>query len=352
MSLFQLLAKGPQNGAFEHTGSRYLTVSRGKSAGYAVERVALDDVQGVPKPGEHVSIRIPRKGDLLKTVILKGLGRRGNGSVRSALKRVRFMLGGQTLEDFDGEWLKIHAILDGDVAHRNAEALASNDTAIIPFFFSGVDAQPFPLIAVQFQDVFIELDVAPDAPFDSCSLEAEFVHCTDFERKILTSQEIQIPVRIAHSVSRPLSPPVRGPPAIARLHLNEVKGLVSAIVLHIKKYGAAEDPFDGFDIVLNGQSTSLKQASPRGFQELELMLRGGGKGVVSPFPRDTYVKVFSRDCSTSTFSGAINCSMIDTKEIALRVKPISFSYETVVVFYVTHNILNFKQGFGGFLWLD
>jgi len=354
MSLFQLLAKGVENASYESdkTPSQFFPKARQLQGPFAFERVPLDSIKGGSlAPGEKVVITIPRKADLLWTVLLKG---NGTGDIRGAIQQMRFLVGGAEIESFDGDWLRKHTLLQGQGAENDAKALAASHCAILPFFFCDPrdTSAAFPLISTPFYECSLELEFG-HSTFESFSLEAIMINVSPSERTTLAQKPFDVPVRLVRTVKRNLTPPSHfSPTSTQRLRIDEINGLVSSVLISANLKLESWEPLEHIDLLLNAQSTIPLSTTAADLRAIEPVLRAGPDA--AQFPQGNYLISFSTNTRQTFPKGTMNFSAVDSKEVVLKTKAsatVAPAYDSLKIFLVTHNVLKIGEGKACLAWV-
>ena len=154
---------------------------------------------------------IPRKGDVLtKIVLMMKLKRAGSSSIYPGfqiIRQARLSAGKQTLDTVTGEYCLLHSQLHDDaakeIARKNLVDFVDDDPVgtekwmyvELPFFLTKT---PFPLIALQYQQLELDIAFGPCPPSCDPTVEpdvrimAEYVYLSDDERLYFTGKNHEL----------------------------------------------------------------------------------------------------------------------------------------------------------------
>lgn len=174
MSLTQLIASTPADSYLYGTPRKNAFLARFSCrVPYATEMIRMD-FQSYTAPGKG-SLIIPRKGDLLTNIFIqvdmKKLSTTGTQffPIENLIAGVRLYIGGQLIEQFDNNYIRIRNALFTDNTEKDAvltmEQFESSDAdgmvrslwLKLPFWFD-TTSLALPLIALQYHEVRLEVD--------------------------------------------------------------------------------------------------------------------------------------------------------------------------------------------------
>ena len=174
MSLTQLVASTPADSYLYGTPRRNAFLARFSCrVPYATEMIRMD-LNSYTVPGKGTLV-IPRKGDLLTNIFmqveLKKLttNRTQFFPVENFVSRVRLYIGGQLIEKFDNNFIRLRNTLFTDNSEKDAvltmgqfestdvDGMVRSLWLNLPFWFN-TTSQALPLIALQYHEVRVEFD--------------------------------------------------------------------------------------------------------------------------------------------------------------------------------------------------
>jgi hypothetical protein len=174
MSLTQLIASTPVDSYLYGTPRKNAFLARFSCrVPYATEMIRMD-FQSYTAPGKG-SLIIPRKGDMLTNIFIqvdmKKLSTTGTSffPIENLIAGVRLYIGGQLIEQFDNNYIRIRNSLFTDNSEKDAiltmEEFESTDAdgmirslwLKLPFWFN-TTSLALPLIALQYHEVRLEFD--------------------------------------------------------------------------------------------------------------------------------------------------------------------------------------------------
>ncbi|AGE56270.1 major capsid protein VP54 [Paramecium bursaria Chlorella virus NE-JV-1] len=173
MSLTQLIASTPIDTFLYGLPRKNPVIARFSSrVPYATEMIRMDLEYQIPGRG---TILVPRRGDLLSSIFLQIKMKRSttNGTqffpVENLVNRVRMYIGGQLVEHFTNDYIRIHNALFTDNTQKDSiitmEEFESSDSdgmirslwMNLPFWFNKLSFA-IPLIALQYHEVRFEFE--------------------------------------------------------------------------------------------------------------------------------------------------------------------------------------------------
>ena len=177
--LLQLVAKGAQDIYLtDNPQITFFKVSYKKYTNFSIESIP-HVYKGMGTFGNKITFDIQRKGDLITNahleVRLPAIANAGwvDHIGYAMIDKVELELGGQVVDEFDGNWLYIqhqlttsndkedgHNIMIGNVDElKNSDAGVNDYTLYIPlrFFFSKHSGLALPIVALQYHDIKIHI---------------------------------------------------------------------------------------------------------------------------------------------------------------------------------------------------
>ncbi len=174
MSLTQLVATTPADSYLYGTPRRNAFLARFSCrVPYATEMIRMD-LQSYTAPGKGTLV-VPRKGDLLTNIFMQVKMKKLTTSraqffpVENLVSRVRLYIGGQLIEQFDNNFIRLRNTLFTDNSEKDAvftmgqfetsdaDGMVRSLWLNLPFWFN-TTSLALPLIALQYHEVRLEFD--------------------------------------------------------------------------------------------------------------------------------------------------------------------------------------------------
>lgn len=152
---------------------------------FAIESIA-QTLNGTVGFGKQVTAIISRNGDLITDCWLEIELKRDTASgttyypAEALLRQIKLEIGGQQIDKHYADWLRVHDSLfrsnDERIAYRRLVDFVDGevDTAVkrmyvpLVFFFNSAPGLALPLIALQYHEVKIEIELAPATDLPGC----------------------------------------------------------------------------------------------------------------------------------------------------------------------------------------
>lgn len=394
-----LLADGPQ---FTRWKQAYKTYSN-----FAVESIQ-QTISGEVGFGKTLTVALTRSGDLLVSCLLEICLRRDTGivldpySAEQLVKSVELHIGGQCISRLTKDWLRVHDSLfrkgdDRDNYRRMIDF--DDDTADgtvrrfylpLPFYFSESPGLALPLIALQYTDVklVIEIDAADNLNGVSRADEdltiqayADYGFIDAHERRAFAQGTHDYLIQQVQSFTQNVQPssdelsthrmrlPLNHPVVMLAWNLKYTHGIYSSLNFppanaEAAKYAEAFGPLYSARLQLNGQDRFAER-------------RGSYFNLVQPWqtlrtlaPAGVYMYSFALRPNPAESarqpSGALNCSQIDHILLTVTLKRAAADVEDAVtedtmltgglgltilnVHALNYNMLRVKSGMAGLMF--
>jgi hypothetical protein len=195
--LMQLVAYGAQDVYL--TGNPEVTFYQAKykrHTNFAMENIE-QTVNGTPAAGGRVSVTVARNGDLVGDMYLELVSSAADSKTacwvaERAINNVELSIGGQRIDKHYQKWWRLYSELHLDEAKKatygKMTTASTGKTVYLPlvFFFNRNPGLYLPLIALQYHEVRIDIDLASDmASYLTNSLKvwANYIYLDTEERR-------------------------------------------------------------------------------------------------------------------------------------------------------------------------
>src|SRR5210317_160712 len=402
--LMQLVAYGAQDVYL--TGNPKVTFFQAvykRHTNFAMENIE-QTVNGTSANSGRVSVTIARNGDLVGDMYLELKAKTGldtrtsdadyNWVAERAINNVELSIGGQRIDKHYQKWWRLYDNLYHDEAKKATYAKMAttdgNKTVYLPllFFFNRNPGLYLPLIALQYHEVRIDIDLASD--FDTfldttagVKVWANYIYLDTEERRRFAQKGHEYLIeQVQHTGTDTVT---AGGEVQKRLSYNHpVKELVfclddgtdtwntsnaaPTVTANVARFttesncfistslagapmlavdGAADsfcEDIDGtvdtFRLVLNGQDR-FKEQSGKYFNQVQPFVHHSG----SPSP-GVYAYSFALKPEEHQPTGTCNFSRIDNAQVAIKARA-NTAKTTLRMFATNYNVLRIQSGMGG-----
>ena len=406
--LMQLVAYGAQDVYL--TGNPKVTFFQAvykRHTNFAMENIE-QTVNGTATAGGRVSVTVARNGDLIADMYVELQCSGAPGITKdawvaeSAISTVELSIGGQRIDKHYQRWWRLYAELYMDESAKlnygkMTSATFDNEKVYLPliFFFNRNPGLALPLIALQYHEVRIDIDLASTyANFDSLKVWGNYIYLDTEERRRFAQKGHEYLIeQVQHTGSDSLA--TAGSTKQIRLSYNHpVKELVwcttessnvigdangvwnftdtsvtvSSAMASVADsnvaiapnaagapalYGLAQfdeetsGPLDSFKLVLNGQDR-FKEQGGKYFNSVQPFVHHSS----SPMP-GIYAYSFALKPEEHQPTGTCNFSRIDNAQVSISVKGASSpraeasTKNTLNMFATNYNVLRIQSGMGG-----
>ena len=401
--LMQLVAYGAQDVYL--TGNPKVTFFQAvykRHTNFAMENIE-QTVNGTPGNSGRVSVTVARNGDLIADMYIEmkapasaKLGTHDAWMAERAIKDVELSIGGQRIDKHYQKWWRLYSELyltaEGKLNYGKMTSSVSTDGALylpLIFFFNRNPGLALPLIALQYHEVRLDIDLAADfTDFVDASktfkVWGNYVYLDTEERRrfaqkgheylieqvqhtgsdsITVGSQKQIRLSYNHPVKElvwctdvdssnlwnftsgaplALTSNIVGLAAVSNVAVAP-NALGAPIALADENTKFSEDtagPLDTFKLVLNGQDR-FKEQGGKYFNAVQPYNHHSG----SPLP-GIYSYSFALKPEEHQPTGTCNFSRIDNAQVAIKTKTGS-EKNTLHMFAVNYNVLRIQSGMGG-----
>ena len=401
--LMQLVAYGAQDVYL--TGNPKVTFFQAvykRHTNFAMENIE-QTVNGTPGNSGRVSVTVARNGDLIADMYIEmkapasaKLSTHDAWMAERAIKDVELSIGGQRIDKHYQKWWRLYSELylsEGDRLNygKMTTSCATDGALFLPliFFFNRNPGLALPLIALQYHEVRLDIDLAADFTdyVDSSKtfkVWGNYVYLDTEERRrfaqkgheylieqvqhtgsdsITVGSQKQIRLSYNHPVKElvwctdvdssnlwnftygaplALSSNLVGLAAVSNVAVAP-NALGAPIALADENTQFSEDtagPLDTFKLVLNGQDR-FKEQGGKYFNSVQPFNHHSG----SPMP-GIYSYSFALKPEEHQPTGTCNFSRIDNAQVAIKTKA-SSEKNTLHMFAVNYNVLRIQSGMGG-----
>jgi hypothetical protein len=384
-ALMQLVAVGAQNVFLNGNTDEDITFFKAiyvKHTNFAIESMeqTLDGTIGL---GQRVTCDIQRNGDLISNVWLDASLNSSNPVNRvgfALLDNVELRVGGQIIDKHSGRWMYLwselthtsaqKAMLDQLVGTRgvNGASSASVPGLMIPlqFSFCRNPGLALPLIALQYHEVRLEIDVASAATVDSAGsatlnsmkVWVDYVFLDVEERKAFAQKEHEY---LIETVQTQTASVTAGTTNSVRLNFNHP---VKELVWVATQSTSAGDKFTNF---IDASGTRIANVTGDQLSATTLRLNGQDRFTARDHRYFQYIQPHQHhtgvpDLGINAYSfavrpeehqpsGTCNFSRIDNAELAFTAPSASATvaglYNQVHVFAHGYNVFRVASGMGG-----
>ena len=403
--LMQLVAYGAQDVYL--TGNPEVTFFQAKykrHTNFAMENIE-QTVNGTASNSGRVSVTVARNGDLVGDMYLELVS---NINVTSetacwvaerAINNVELSIGGQRIDKHYQKWWRLYSELYLDEAKKAnygkmTTASVAGKKVYLPllFFFNRNPGLYLPLIALQYHEVRVDIDIASDfgSYLDSLKVWANYIYLDTEERRRYAQkgheyliEQVQhtgvdtVDGTTAKQVRLSYNHPVKelvwcvsnvatnantlwnftedsqniklesNVTAISSSNCFVPTSLSGAPLLSVGAAGSTVDfteeavgPLDTFKLVLNGQDR-FKEQDGKYFNQVQAFNHHTG----SPYA-GVYSYSFALKPEEHQPTGTCNFSRIDNAQIAIKRKTDSDA-KSLHMFAVNYNVLRIQSGMGG-----
>ena len=401
--LMQLVAYGAQDVYL--TGNPKVTFFQAvykRHTNFAMENIE-QTVNGTAASDGRVSVTVARNGDLIADMYVELQAAQAFDATEdawvaeSAIKDVELSIGGQRIDKHYQKWWRLYAELYLDESKKQSygkmtSATVNNSKVYLPliFFFNRNPGLALPLIALQYHEVRIDLDLASDFGnnFSSLKVWGNYIYLDTEERRRFAQKGHEYLIeQVQHTGTDALA--ASGSTKQVRLSYNHpVKELVwctdltSNVVGDLNGLwnftktavtvtsassvlgGSAETfvapasagapqlflnaatqfdedtsgPLDTFKLVLNGQDR-FKEQEGKYFNSVQPFVHHSG----SPMP-GVYAYSFALKPEEHQPTGTCNFSRIDNAQVSVKT---SETGRNLHMFATNYNVLRIQSGMGG-----
>ena len=406
----QLVAYGAQDVYL--TGNPKVTFFQAvykRHTNFAMENIE-QTVNGTATAGGRVSVTVARNGDLISDMYLEltcntaPTVTEDAWIAEAAISTVELSIGGQRIDKHYQKWWRLYAELYMDESAKlnygkMTSATIDNEKVYLPliFFFNRNPGLALPLIALQYHEVRIDIDLASTyGLFDSLKVWGNYIYLDTEERRRFAQKGHEYLIeQVQHTGSDSLA--TAGSTKQIRLSYNHpVKELVwcttassnvvgdtngvwnftdtsvtlsaaagavsvSNALVSTSGSGAPQlvvdsttqfdeetsGPLDSFKLVLNGQDR-FKEQDGKYFNQVQPFVHHSG----SPMP-GIYSYSFALKPEEHQPTGTCNFSRIDNAQVSISVKGTSSprgtdsTKNTLNMFATNYNVLRIQSGMGG-----
>ena len=401
--LMQLVAYGAQDVYL--TGNPKVTFFQAvykRHTNFAMENIE-QTVNGTAASDGRVSVTVARNGDLIADMYVELQAAQAFDATEdawvaeSAIKDVELSIGGQRIDKHYQKWWRLYAELYLDESKKQSygkmtSATVNNSKVYLPliFFFNRNPGLALPLIALQYHEVRIDLDLASDfgTNFTGLKVWGNYIYLDTEERRRFAQKGHEYLIeQVQHTGTDALA--ASGSTKQVRLSYNHpVKELVwctdltSNVVGDLNGLwnftktavtvtsassvlgGSAETfvapasagapqlflnaatqfdedtsgPLDTFKLVLNGQDR-FKEQEGKYFNSVQPFVHHSG----SPMP-GVYAYSFALKPEEHQPTGTCNFSRIDNAQVSVKT---SETGRNLHMFATNYNVLRIQSGMGG-----
>jgi len=401
--LMQLVAYGAQDVYL--TGNPKVTFFQAvykRHTNFAMENIE-QTVNGTPGNSGRVSVTVARNGDLIADMYIEMKGPASAKlttdspwMIERAIKDVELSIGGQRIDKHYQKWWRLYAELYLTAEGKNnygkmTSCTTTSGTMYLPliFFFNRNPGLALPLIALQYHEVRLDIDLASDFAdwadaAKTFKVWGNYMYLDTEERRrfaqkgheylieqvqhtgadsITVGAQKQIRLSYNHPVkelvwctdadSSNLWNFTSGDPVALSANLtaltlaSNVTCTPSEIGAPFVKLGSASKfseelagPLDTFKLVLNGQDR-FKEQGGKYFNQVQPYNHHSG----SPMP-GIYSYSFALKPEEHQPTGTCNFSRIDNAQVSIKTKAGS-EKNTLHMFAVNYNVLRIQSGMGG-----
>ena len=402
--LMQLVAYGAQDVYL--TGNPKVTFFQAvykRHTNFAMENIE-QTVNGTATAGGRVSVTVARNGDLIADMYVELTAKQAFDKTEdawvaeSAISTVELSIGGQRIDKHYQKWWRLYAELYMDEAKKlnygkMTSATVNDEKVYLPliFFFNRNPGLALPLIALQYHEVRIDIDLASTyANFDSLKVWGNYIYLDTEERRRFAQKGHEYLIeQVQHTGTDSLAS--GGATKQIRLSYNHpVKELVwctsktaamanddnnlwnftdtpavissnvtvlnaaSNVFVNPSSAGAPQllldstvpfdeqtsGPLDSFKLVLNGQDR-FKEQGGKYFNTVQPFVHHSA----SPMP-GIYSYSFALKPEEHQPTGTCNFSRIDNAQVSIALKTAS-TKESLNMFATNYNVLRIQSGMGG-----
>ena len=403
--LMQLVAYGAQDVYL--TGNPEVTFFQAKykrHTNFAMENIE-QTVNGTAANSGRVSVTVARNGDLVGDMYLELKSSAADDAsacwvAERAINNVELSIGGQRIDKHYQKWWRLYSELYLDEAKKanwgKMTTAAAGKTVYLPlvFFFNRNPGLYLPLIALQYHEVRVDIDLASDMEtyLDKGTFKvwANYIYLDTEERRRYAQkgheyliEQVQhtgvdtVDGTTAKQVRLSYNHPVKelvwcvsnvatnantlwnftedsqnikiesNVTAISASNCFVPTSLSGAPLLKVGTDGSTVDfteeavgPLDTFKLVLNGQDR-FKEQDGKYFNQVQSFQHHTG----SPYP-GVYSYSFALKPEEHQPTGTCNFSRIDNAQIAIKRKTDSTA-KSLHMFAVNYNVLRIQSGMGG-----
>jgi hypothetical protein len=407
--LMQLVAYGAQDVYL--TGNPKVTFFQAvykRHTNFAMENIE-QTVNGTAGNSGRVSVTIARNGDLISDMYVelssiatasttKDADHDGIWAAERAIKDIELSIGGQRIDKHYQKWWRLYAELYMDESAKlnygkMTSAVADDEKVYLPliFFFNRNPGLALPLIALQYHEVRIDIDLATTyANFDSLKVWGNYIYLDTEERRRFAQKGHEYLIeQVQHTGTDSLATggatkqirlsynhPVKelvwcttkaaamanddnnlwnftDTPAIISSNVT-VLNVASNVFVNPSSAGAPQllldstvpfdeqtsGPLDSFKLVLNGQDR-FKEQGGKYFNQVQPFVHHSA----SPMP-GIYSYSFALKPEEHQPTGTCNFSRIDNAQVSIALKSAS-AKESLNMFATNYNVLRIQSGMGG-----
>lgn len=401
--LMQLVAYGAQDVYL--TGNPEVTFYQAKykrHTNFAMENIE-QTVNGTPAPNGRVSVTIARNGDLVGDMYLELESNAASSAdacwvAERAINNVELSIGGQRVDKHYQKWWRLYSELYLDESKKanwgKMTTAAAGKTVYLPliFFFNRNPGLYLPLIALQYHEVRIDIDLASDMGnflTNSLKVWANYIYLDTEERRRFAQkgheyliEQVQhtgvdtVDGTTAKNIRLSYNHPVKelvwclsntaaasslwnftentadivvesNVTAISSSNCFVPTSLSGAPVLSVGAAGSTVDfteeavgPLDTFKLILNGQDR-FKEQQGKYFNQVQAYNHHTG----SPYA-GIYSYSFALKPEEHQPTGTCNFSRIDNAQVSIKRKTDSDA-KAMHMFATNYNVLRIQSGMGG-----
>ncbi len=406
----QLVAYGAQDVYL--TGNPEVTFYQAKykrHTNFAMENIE-QTVNGTPANSGRVSVTIARNGDLVGDMYIElrslavssntTVAADGNWVAERAINNVELSIGGQRIDKHYQKWWRLYTELYLDETKKASYAkmttALTGNTVYLPliFFFNRNPGLYLPLIALQYHEVRVDVDLASnfDTYCEGFKMWANYIYLDTEERRRFAqkgheylieqvqhtgvdSVDANAPKQIRLSYNHPVKELVwcfsNTAAAASMWNFTSKNGLTDVVLesnvlanedsncfvpitygsgVPTLKYGVdgttavfteeAAGPLDTFKLVLNGQDR-FKEQKGKYFNQVQSYNHHTG----CPYP-GVYSYSFALKPEEHQPTGTCNFSRIDNAQVAVTLKA-GVDTTSMHMFATNYNVLRIQSGMGG-----
>jgi len=401
--LMQLVAYGAQDVYL--TGNPEVTFFQAKykrHTNFAMENIE-QTVNGTAAPGGRVSVTVARNGDLVGDMYLELVSAAADSKTacwvaERAINNVELSIGGQRVDKHYQKWWRLYSELHLDEAKKatygKMTTANAGKTVYLPlvFFFNRNPGLYLPLIALQYHEVRVDIDLASDmGTYLTTSLKvwANYIYLDTEERRRFAQKGHEYLIeQVQHTGIDTVDP--TGVKQVRLSYNHPVKELVwclsntaaasslwnftkdtnnivvdsnvheisasncfvptslsGAPLLSVGAAGStvaftedAVGPLSKFKLILNGQDR-FKEQEGKYFNQVQPYNHHSG----SPYP-GIYSYSFALKPEEHQPTGTCNFSRIDNAQVAITTAAVGDT-KSLHMFAVNYNVLRIQSGMGG-----